>query len=308
MKLIIISGRSGSGKSTAIQVLEDIGFYCIDNLPAALLPETINYLLSCADQDLSAPEPELTAHSEVANAPGVHDKIALCIDARNPFKHLEQLPGIISTLKSGKDNFDIDFIYLDASDEILIQRYSATRRRHPMADQVQGLKSSIEYENTVLSAIADLASIRIDTTHLTLYQLRDVIKYRVAERTEQNLSLQFLSFGFKHGVPLDADIVYDLRILPNPYWIAELRSFNGMQQPVMDFLKQQPLVTEMIADIKTYIEKWLPHFCANNRSYITIALGCTGGQHRSVYIAEQLTGHFRPLMDNVSVYHRELKR
>ncbi|OUS32678.1 RNase adaptor protein RapZ ['Osedax' symbiont bacterium Rs2_46_30_T18] len=308
MKLIIISGRSGSGKSTAIQVLEDIGFYCIDNLPAALLPETINYLLSSCDQDLIAPSTEQTDHSALASHPARHDKIALCIDARNPFRHLEQLPGIISTLKSGKDNFEIDFIYLDASDETLIKRYSATRRRHPMADQVQGLKSSIEYENTVLSAIADLASMRVDTTHLSLYQLRDVIKLRVAERTEQNLSLQFLSFGFKHGVPLDADIVYDLRILPNPYWIAELRSFNGMEQPVMSFLEKQPLVTEMITDIKTYIEKWLPHFRTNNRSYITIALGCTGGQHRSVYIAEQLTGHFRPLMDNVSVYHREIKR
>ena len=264
--------------------------------------------MSSADQDLSAPGTEQTNQPTVAKTPGIHDKIALCIDARNPFKHLEQLPGIISTLKSGKDDFDIDFIYLDASDETLIQRYSATRRRHPMADQVQGLKSSIEYENTVLSAIADLASIRIDTTHLSLYQLRDVIKYRVAERTEQNLSLQFISFGFKHGVPLDADIVYDLRILPNPYWIAELRSFNGTQQPVVDFLEKQSLVTEMITDIKTYLEKWLPHFRTNNRSYITVALGCTGGQHRSVYIAEQLTGHFRPLMDNVSIYHRELKR
>ncbi|MCJ8341040.1 MAG: RNase adapter RapZ [Pseudomonadales bacterium] len=308
MKLIIISGRSGSGKSTAIQVLEDIGFYCIDNLPAALLPETINYLLSSCDQDLTAPAPAHSAQPELPKSAAVQDKIALCIDARNPFKHLSQLPGIIATLKSGKQNFDIDFIYLDASDETLIQRYSATRRRHPMADQVQGLKSSIEYEKTVLSAIADMASIRIDTTHLSLYQLRDVIKYRVAERTEQNLSLQFLSFGFKHGVPLDADIVYDLRILPNPYWIAELRSFNGLEQPVIEFLEKQPLVTQMIDDIKAYLEKWLPHFRTNNRSYVTIALGCTGGQHRSVYIAEQLTGHFLPLMDNVSVYHREIKR
>ncbi|MEH6443909.1 MAG: RNase adapter RapZ [Oceanospirillaceae bacterium] len=297
MKLIIISGRSGSGKSTAIQVLEDIGFYCIDNLPAALLPETINYLQSLQQDNGGS----LTKENS-----NIKDKIALCIDARNPVEHLEKLPNIIAKFKDSQKDFEIDFIYLDASDEILIQRYSATRRRHPMANQVQGLKSSIEYEKSVLASISDLASIRIDTTHLSLYELRDVIKYRVAERTEQNLSLQFISFGFKHGVPLDSDMVYDLRILPNPYWVPELRSYNGKQQPVIDFLSQQALVTDMISDIQNYIEKWLPHFKTNNRSYVTVALGCTGGQHRSVYIAEQLTSHFLPLMDNVSVYHREI--
>lgn len=287
MKLIIISGRSGSGKSTAIQVLEDIGFYCIDNLPAALLRETIDYLFSKQEKP--------------------QDKIALCIDARNPFKHLEHLAKIIENLKQEHHQLEIDFIYLDASDEILIQRYSATRRRHPMADQAKGLKSSIEFENTVLASIVDLASIRIDTTHLSLYELRDTIKIRVAERKEQSLSLQFLSFGFKHGVPLDSDIVYDLRILPNPYWKPEIRRYNGLQQPVIEFLQEEPLVVDMIADIQCYLEKWLPLFTMNNRSYVTVALGCTGGQHRSVFIAQQLTEHFAPLMDNVSVYHREIK-
>lgn len=297
MKLIIISGRSGSGKSTAIQVLEDIGFYCIDNLPAALLHETVNYLQNLQRQDDNSAKVKNTANK---------DKIALCIDARNPVEHLEKLPGIIQEINSTNQHVEVDFIYLDASDEILIQRYSATRRRHPMANHVQGLQSSIEFENTILAPLADLASMRIDTTHLSLYELRDVIKYRVAQRTEQNLSLQFISFGFKHGVPLDADMVYDLRILPNPYWDPALRPFNGTQQPVIDFLSQQPLVAEMIKDITQYIDKWLPHFKNNNRSYVTIALGCTGGQHRSVYIAEQLTSHFLPLMDNVSIYHREI--
>jgi UPF0042 nucleotide-binding protein len=298
VKLIIISGKSGSGKSTAIQVLEDIGYYCVDNLPAALLPETLNYLQSLqSDTSDSNPKPSIP-----------QEHIALCIDARNPVKHLEQLPQIIQKLKQDKQKFEIDFIYLDANDETLIQRYSATRRRHPMANQTQGLQSAIEYENKVLAPIADLASIRIDTTHLSLYELRDVIKYRVAERTEQNLSLQFISFGFKHGLPLDSDIVYDLRMLPNPYWINELRSFNGTQQPVIEFLANQPLVTDMINDIKSYIEKWLPHFKANNRSYVTIALGCTGGQHRSVFIAEQLAQYFKPQMENVSLFHREIKQ
>ncbi len=308
MKLIIISGRSGSGKSTAIQVLEDIGYYCIDNLPAALLPETIKYLQNNRINTSVLLDSATESRSSTVDADTADRKIALCIDARNPVQHLERLPAIISKLKQGTDKFDIDFIFLDASDEILIQRYSATRRRHPMADQVQGLKSSIEYENSVLAPIAYLASIRIDTTHLSLYELRDVIKYRVAERTEQNLSLQFRSFGFKHGVPLDADIVYDLRILPNPYWIAELRSFNGTQAPVIAFLEQQQLVIEMLLDITSYIEKWLPEFQANNRSYVTVALGCTGGQHRSVYLADQLHKHFLPILDNVSIYHREIKR
>lgn len=299
MKLIIISGRSGSGKSTAIQVLEDIGFYCIDNLPAALLHETVNYL-----QSLHLDNAQNT--NSIEKSATAKDKIALCIDARNPAKHLQQLPAIIDGINHTKKRCEIDFIYLDASDEILIQRYSATRRRHPMANQAKGLQSSIEYENSVLAPIADLASIRIDTTHLSLYELRDVIKYRVAQRTEQNLSLQFISFGFKHGVPLDSDIVYDLRILPNPYWDKELRPYNGTQKPVINFLSKEPLVNEMIEDIIQYVEKWLPHFKNNNRSYVTLALGCTGGQHRSVYIAEQLTKHFKPLMDNVSVYHREI--
>ncbi len=300
MKLIIISGKSGSGKSTAIQVLEDIGYYCIDNLPAALLPETLNYLQSIHSNDsllksgpIEYPDQEL---------------IALCIDARNPVEHLEQLPKIIAKLKSEKKKFEIDFIYLDASNEVLIQRYSATRRRHPMTAQTQGLQSAIEFEDKVLAPIADLASMRIDTTHLSLYELRDVIKYRVAERTAQNISLQFISFGFKHGLPLDSDIVYDLRMLPNPYWIPKLRSYNGTQAPVIEFLSNQPLVSDMVNDIQSYIEKWLPHFKANNRSYVTVALGCTGGQHRSVFIAEQLNRYFKPQMDNVSLYHREIKQ
>ena len=299
MKLIIISGRSGSGKSTAVQVLEDIGFYCIDNLPAALLHETVNYLQQLklsGDETLDSTQPN-----------GAKDKIALCIDARNPVEHLEQLPSIIEGINHDKRPIEVDFIYLDASDEVLIQRYSATRRRHPMANQAKGLKSAIEYENKVLAPVADLASMRIDTTHMSLYELRDVIKIRVAQRSEQNLSLQFISFGFKHGVPLDSDMVYDLRILPNPYWDPQLRSYNGTEQPVIDFLSGQQLVTDMVSDITHYVEKWLPHFKSNNRSYVTIALGCTGGQHRSVYIAEQLTSHFRPLMDNVSIYHREIK-
>jgi UPF0042 nucleotide-binding protein len=298
MKLIIISGRSGSGKSTAVQVLEDIGFYCIDNLPAALLHQTVDYLQQLNknhDTPLDSTQPS-----------SIKDKIALCIDARNPVKHLEKLPSIIDDINNGTQPCEVDFIYLDASDEVLIQRYSATRRRHPMANQASGLKSAIEYENKVLAPAADLASMRIDTTHMSLYELRDVIKIRVAQRTEQNLSLQFISFGFKHGVPLDSDMVYDLRILPNPYWDPQLRSYNGTEQPVIDFLSGQQLVKEMVSDITDYVEKWLPHFKNNNRSYITIALGCTGGQHRSVYIAEQLTSHFRPLMDNVSVYHREI--
>ncbi|SIT02866.1 RNase adapter RapZ [Neptunomonas antarctica] len=284
MKLVIISGRSGSGKSTALQALEDVGFYCIDNLPAKLLPDLINHML---DDDA-----QLT-------------RIAACIDARNLSSNLEKLPDIWRQFKQ-HPQISVELLYLDASHETLLKRYSSTRRRHPMAELISNLPDSIEYEHTLLAPIADLADLRIDTTRLSIYELRDTIKLRVADRKEQSLSLQFESFGFKHGVPMDVDMVFDMRILPNPYWVAELRKFTGLDQPVIDFLSQEDDVTEMIKDIRQYLDKWLPHFMQNNRSYITVGIGCTGGQHRSVYVAEQLGNHFKTHMNNVNIRHREL--
>ncbi|MGB1236799.1 MAG: RNase adapter RapZ [Pseudomonadales bacterium] len=286
MKLIIISGRSGSGKSTAIQVLEDLGYYCIDNLPTDLLLHTTDYLINSAD--------------------ACHDKIALCIDARNASGKLDELAGILRKIQDQYSDIEVDFIYLDTSDEVLIQRFSATRRRHPMDAHASGLNEAIVLENEILAPLSDMASLRVDTTRMSLYELRDVIKVRVCERRQQSLSLQFTSFGFKYGVPLDSDIVYDLRILPNPYWVPELRHYNGTEQPIVEFLSRQTDVCEMVDDIKGYLEKWLPHFKDNNRRYVTVALGCTGGHHRSVFVAEKLAAHFNASMDSISLSHREL--
>lgn len=284
MKLVILSGRSGSGKSTALQALEDVGFYCIDNLPAKLLPDLINHMLE--------DDAQLT-------------RIAVCIDARNLSSNLEKLPDIWHQFKQNTP-ISVELLYLDASHDTLLKRYSSTRRRHPMAELVNNLPDAIEYERSLLEPIADLADLRIDTTLLSIYELRDTIKLRVAERSEQSLSLQFESFGFKHGVPLDVDIVFDMRILPNPFWVPELRQFTGRDQPVIDFLSQESDVVEMIKDIQLHLSKWLPHFMQNNRSYVTVGIGCTGGQHRSVYVVEQLAGHFKAHMDNVNIRHREL--
>lgn len=284
MKLVVVSGRSGSGKSTALQALEDIGFYCIDNLPALLLPELVQQMNTNSDHPA---------------------RVAVSIDARNLRSNLLQFPELYKQLRQ-EQNADYELLFLDAVEATLLKRYSATRRKHPLSDDNQGLQSAIQYEKKLLEPIADLADIRVDTTRLSLYELRDTIKLRIAQRREQQLSLQFESFGFKHGVPLDADVVFDVRVLPNPYWIPELRGYNGREQPVVDFLDNEAEVAEMLTDIQQYLERWLPRYAANNRSYVTIGIGCTGGQHRSVYIAERLTAHFADSMSNVHVRHREL--
>ncbi|MGB0466333.1 MAG: RNase adapter RapZ [Pontibacterium sp.] len=285
MKLVVISGRSGSGKSTALQALEDIGFYCIDNLPATLLPSLVEQMT----QDAQHPE-----------------RIAISIDARNLLSNLKQLPRILEALKQDK-RISYEVLYLDASEATLLKRYSSTRRKHPLSDDQRGLLESIHMEQQLLEPIANIADLRIDTTRLNLYDLRDTVKHRIADRSDQTLAVQFESFGFKHGVPLDADIVYDVRVLPNPYWIPELRQYSGLDQPVIEFLEAAEQVNEMLEHITQYLTYWLPRFAANNRSYITVAIGCTGGQHRSVYLASKLTSHFSELMDNVHICHRELQ-
>lgn len=284
MKLVILSGRSGSGKSTALQALEDIGFYCIDNLPALLLPDLISQMSS------------ETSHPE---------RIAVSIDARNLVSNLSRFPAILNQLKK-QGWAECEVIYLDSSEATLIKRYSSTRRKHPLTNETTSLQQAITYESQLLEPIANMADIRVDTTRLSLYELRDTVKLRVAQRKEQTLSLLFESFGFKHGVPLDADFVYDVRALPNPHWIPELRQFTGREKPVIDFLSAEPDVQAMVEDIKHFLERWLPLFSANNRSYVTVGIGCTGGQHRSVYISECLASHFAGHMDNVHVRHREL--
>lgn len=284
MKLVVISGRSGSGKSTALQALEDIGFYCIDNLPALLLPDLV---------------------TQMSAEPSHPDKIAVSIDARNLLTNLAKLPQILNKLK-GEHWAEYEVIFLDSAEATLLKRYSSTRRKHPLSDESTSLQQAIQAERELLEPIANLADIRIDTTRLSLYELRDQVKLRVAQRREQALSIQFVSFGFKHGVPLDIDFVYDVRALPNPHWVPDLRQYTGQEEPIIRFLQGETEVQEMIDDIQQFLQRWIPRFARNNRSYITIGIGCTGGQHRSVYISEQLAKLFSAKMDSVHVRHREL--
>lgn len=284
MKLVVLSGRSGSGKTTALQALEDAGFYCIDNLPAMLLPELITLMTSSQESQR---------------------RIAVSIDARNLTSNLERFPALHSQLKS-MPNLGCEVIYLDASEATLLKRFSATRRKHPLTDRYSGLQDAIEQERHLLEPMASLADMRIDTTYMTLYDLRDRIKMRINQTREQSLSILFESFGFKHGAPLDSDFTFDVRSLPNPHWIAELRPLTGLDSAVQTFLHASSDVIEMQQDITSFLERWIPRIRQDNRSYLTIAIGCTGGQHRSVYLAEQLASHFSQIMDNVHVRHREL--
>lgn len=282
MKLMIISGRSGSGKSTALHVLEDIGFFCVDNLPIGLLPELI------AQTRLEA---------ELQN-------VAVSIDARNLPSQLKQLPRVLDQIRHSQVEHEI--LFLDADDNILLQRFSETRRKHPLSNSTLSLHEAVSKEKLVLAPLASAADVTINTSDLTLHQLRDRVKQRVQMHTPLHMSILFYSFGFKNGVPADADLVFDVRCLPNPHWIANLRPLTGLDQGVTDFLSAQPLVQTMLTDLKQFLDQWLPKFEANNRSYMTIAIGCTGGQHRSVYLAQQLCEHTRQQFDSVMVRHREL--
>ena len=284
LKLVIVSGRSGSGKSTALHVLEDLGYYCIDNLPAGLLPELID-----------------TVSNE---HPAQRDKLAVSIDARNVPTNLARFPDTLSTLQHTGVEYTV--AYLDADDQTILSRFSSTRRKHPLSNEETSLEEAISIESGLLDPIASLADLKLDTTNLTLHQLRDIVKQQVARQTGATLALLFESFGFKRGVPSDADIVFDVRCLPNPYWDPVLREYTGMHQKIIEFLQGETIVEDMFKDVCDYLDKWLPQFEANNRSYMTVAIGCTGGQHRSVYLAERLTRHFGTRLNNVQVRHREL--
>lgn len=284
MKFTIISGRSGSGKSTVLHVLEDRGYYCIDNMPASLLPALAQRITN--------------------GAKGI-TQVAVSIDARNSSADLQQVPAIIKQLE--KNDLHADIIFLDANSQTLLKRFSESRRKHPLSNDSIGLKEAIDRESELLEAISLMATLSIDTSNMSLHELRDLVKQRLIENKETGLALLFQSFGYKNGVPVDADMVYDVRCLPNPYWDSTLRSLTGKDAAVASFLEQQKEVTEMFNDIKDYIQKWLPSYEKNNRSYITVSIGCTGGQHRSVYLCEKLGQHFRSSIKNVQVRHREIK-
>lgn len=283
MNIYIISGLSGSGKTIALQALEDMGFYCIDNLPAGLLPYFAKQLINPAsDQSQQA---------------------AVSIDARNR-DFLESLPTHLLELE--QLGIDYKIIYLEADEANLVKRFSETRRKHPLTDQATSLMEGINMERKLLLPIADNADKRIDTTYTTPHELRALIREYTGGENDARLSLLFESFGYKHGTPLDADFVFDVRCLPNPYWKPELRNFTGLDQSVIDFLENEDPVRSMVDQIRVFIEYWLPSFKSENRSYITVAVGCTGGQHRSVHVARKLVDYFSSTDINVQIRHREL--
>ncbi|MDH4611217.1 RNase adapter RapZ [Pseudomonas sp. BN102] len=284
MRLIIVSGRSGSGKSTALDVLEDHGFYCIDNLPATLLPELAERAL--LQTELLEPQ------------------VAVSIDARNLPSQLLRFPELLDEARGR--HIKCDVLYLDAEHDTLLKRFSETRRRHPLTNDNRSLAEAIKDEELLLAPIADLADLKIDTTRLNLYQLRDTIKLRLLNQPEPGTAFLVESFGFKRGMPVDADLVFDVRCLPNPYWKPDLRDHSGLEPAVAEYLAGQPDVEEMYQDILGYLNKWLPRFAASNRAYVTIAIGCTGGHHRSVYLAERLGAALKPSLKNVQVRHRDL--
>ena len=281
LSLVVISGRSGSGKSTALNLLEDLGYYCIDNLPVTLLTPLVD---------------RLSQDSQVVRA-------AVGIDARNIAGDLAKLPKVLAAFSP--DELDATVTFLDASSPALVKRFSETRRKHPLSNSETGLREALELESSLLDPISSLASLSIETTSLTTHELRDVIRMRVG-KDSQGFALLFQSFAYKRGVPVDADLVFDVRCLPNPHWQLELKPLTGLDDPVQIYLDAQGDFAEMYQDLSAFLDQWLPKFEANNRSYLTIAIGCTGGQHRSVYMAEKLFRHYQSRYANVQVRHREM--
>lgn len=284
MRLIIVSGLSGSGKSIALHVLEDLGYYCVDNLPAALLKSAVD---------------------EITSDAGPHGKLlAVAIDARNRQRDLQALPRLIQEFREQKIHTDV--LFLQASDNILLQRYAETRRRHPLAEHGTALRAAITKEREILSEVINSADLIIDTSRTSIYELADAIRERVDRRSSDTLSVLIESFGFKNGIPADADFVFDMRCLPNPYWTVELRGLTGLDTEVTTFLNNQESFVAMHADILAFLERWIPEYRTAHRSFLTVAIGCTGGQHRSVYMTEKLATSLRAQHEPVLARHNEL--
>ena len=277
MQFVIVTGLSGSGKSVVLKALEDSGYYCEDNLPPSLLPETAQHLAEAG-----------------------RERVAISIDTRSTA--LESLPQYIDQLKAR--GIDVQVLFLESSTETLVKRFSETRRRHPLSDHATTLAESIQLERALLDQLADLSH-RIDTSDLGPNTLRAWVKDFV-DLDHSGLTLLFASFGFKHGIPLDADYVFDVRCLPNPHYDPLLKPLTGRDAPVITFLEKQEAVHAMYDDIRQFVGNWLPCFVRDNRSYLTVAIGCTGGQHRSVYFVERLADFFRGNGQRVLARHREL--
>jgi UPF0042 nucleotide-binding protein len=283
MSFFIVSGLSGSGKTIALQALEDMAFYCIDNLPAALLPHFAQEIASVHTDDLN--------------------NVAVGIDARNRL-FLDAVPESLDALATLGVQYRV--IFLEADESVLVKRFKETRRKHPLTDRDTPLLEGIRLEKALLEPLSVHAARRIDTTRTTPHQLRELIHGFARGEDTEGMTLLFESFGFKHGTPLDADYVFDVRCLPNPYWQAELRKFSGQDAPVVAFLEGHEQVQVMFEQLCSFLEGWLPSFEKEQRSYMTIAIGCTGGMHRSVYLVEKFAKHFAAKGIKTQIRHREL--
>lgn len=278
MKLTIVSGRSGSGKSVILHTLEDLEYYCVDNIPPKLIPALLEDL---EDKNIS---------------------VAISIDARNLSKQ-QELADIVQRLQKA---YECTILYIDADNESLLKRFKETRRRHPLTSNAVSLREALIAEKELLEPIIEVADIKLDTTELSAPQLRQLTINYLHKNDETSLSILFESFGFKHGVPPESDFVFDARCLPNPHWDNRLRNKGGDDKEVKDFLEQQPLCMDMLNDIQSFLIKWLPAYQAEQRKYLTIAIGCTGGRHRSVYLANVLAEHFKSSYSQVTIRHRDL--
>ncbi len=286
MRILIITGLSGSGKSVALNTLEDDDFYCVDNLPVSLLPTLID---QCIQQDKE-----------------YHEKVAIGIDSRSGNESIDKLLDIVQTLKN--DNVPVEVLFFSAEINTLIKRFSETRRKHPLTTQDVPLIKAIHLEKDMLSKIADYADLNIDTTKTNVRQLRTLVNEVVINKSSTGLTIVLQSFGFKHGIPNDSDFMFDVRCLPNPYWQSNLRNLSGKDTAVMNYLGSYSEVDRMIKSIIEFLQEWIPLFEEENRSYLTVSVGCTGGHHRSVYCINQIAHELgKSINQPITVRHREFE-
>ncbi len=284
MRLVIISGLSGSGKSVALHVLEDLGFYCIDNIPVRLLGSFIEDFIDHSDD--------------------TYDNVGVGLDARNRAADIAEIPNLVRKLRA--DGVTCEVLFLQARDDVILTRFSETRRRHPLTSDDVSLLEAVHKERELLGPIINTADLIIDTSTTSVYDLREQVRARIGPRDPGSLSILLESFGYKHGLPPDADFVFDVRCLPNPYWEPQLRQLSGRDEPVRTFLGNQPRVQEMVDDIHAFLDRWIPRYQDFQRSYLTVAIGCTGGQHRSVYIVETLAVRLGSRHGRIQTRHHEL--
>ncbi|MGD8341699.1 MAG: RNase adapter RapZ [Gammaproteobacteria bacterium] len=284
MRLVVVSGFSGSGKSVALHALEDLGFYCVDNIPAGMLNSLLEHIFE--------------------RGKGIYENVGVGIDARNRPDDIDQVPGLIQSLKESGTNCEL--LFLQADDEALMSRFSETRRKHPLTIQGAGLREAIARERNLLGSIINAADLFIDTSKTSAHDLRERIRERVGERVPHELSIMIESFGYKHGLPADADFVFDVRCLPNPYWEPALRNRCGKDEEVKTFLSSKPEVQQMIDDIASFLTTWIAKYQDFQRTYLTVAIGCTGGQHRSVYIVDALADKLTARYGPIRTLHHEL--